>query len=151
MANYVGFSTIGANLPRTTNPPPGKNGGPPGGPIGNPIVSGKRYTLTDTQLVVRDLLNAFNIPQGQKPGQPSYGTKIWQFIFDQTTLDMQDALLEEVRRVCAQDPRIQLGYVKIFPEENGILIELQLAVTPFNEAQTLNVFFNTKTSSAGIA
>jgi len=149
MPNYIGFSTIGANLPKTTNPPPGKNGAP--GTINNPVISGRRYRLTDEQLVVRDLLNAFNIPQGQKVGQPQYGTKIWQFIFEPSTTDTQEAIVQEVRRVCTMDPRITVGYIKIFPQDNGMLIETQISISPFNQAQVLNVFFNSKTGSAGIA
>lgn len=146
MPNYVGFSTIGANLPRTTNPPPGKNGAP--GSITDPIISGRRYRMTDEQLVVRDLLNAFNIPLGQKVGQPGYGTKIWSFVFDPNTQDTQQLLEDEIRRVITADPRITIGYIKLYPQENGINVEIQLSVNPFNQAQLLNIFFNNKTNTA---
>jgi hypothetical protein len=149
MPNYIGFSTIGANRPRTTNPPPGKNGAP--GSITNSVNSGKKYRMTDEQLVVRDLLNAFNIPQGQKVGQPDYGTTIWSFVFEPNTQDVQAQLENEIRRIAAADPRLQLGYVKCFPQENGISVEVQLSINPFNQAQVLNVFFNSKTNSASIS
>lgn len=146
MPNYIGFSTIGSNLPKTTNPPPGINGAP--GSITNPINSGKKYRMTDEQLVVRDLLNALNIPQGQKVGQPEYGTTLWSFIFEPNTKDVQQQLQDEVRRVAAQDPRIQIGYLKCYPQENGILVELQVAINPFNQARVLSVFFNSQTNTA---
>lgn len=148
MANYIGFSTIGANLPRTINPPPGKNGAP--GSILNPVLSGRKFRLTDQQLVVRDFLNAINIPKGQKVGQPEYGTSLWAFIFEPNTQDVQDQLADEIRRIAAQDPRIQLGYVRCFPQENGILMEIQIAVSPFNQTDVINIFFNNATNSAAI-
>ena len=37
----------------------------------------KKFTLIDAELIKRDLLNAFNIRQGQLPGRPSYGTVLW--------------------------------------------------------------------------
>ena len=148
MPNYVGFSTIGANKPRTINPPPGKNGAP--GSITNPITSGRKFRLTDAQLVIRDFLNALNIPQGQKVGQPEYGTTLWSFVFEPNTSDVQQQLVDEIRRVAGQDPRLQLGYVRCYPQENGILLEIQCAVSPFNEADVLSIFFDSATNRANI-
>jgi hypothetical protein len=42
----------------------------------------KKFTLTDFALIKRDLLNAFNIRQGQLPGRPAYGTTLWDFLFE---------------------------------------------------------------------
>ena len=149
MPNYIGFSTIGANKPKTTNAPPGINGGPGG--IMDSLNTGRKFKLVDTPLVIRDFLNAVNIKQGQKVGQPEYGSKIWDFIFDPNTADLQTALDSELRRIISQDPRLQLGYIRIYPQENGILAELQLAVYPFNQAQLLSVFFNSNTNSASLS
>ena len=101
--------------------------------------------------MVRDLLNAFNIPKGQKVGQPEYGTSLWQFIFEPNTQDTQQAITEEINRIASADPRIQVGYVKCYPEENGVQIELQISVNPFNQATLLNIFFNSKTNVATLS
>jgi phage baseplate assembly protein W len=148
MPQYIGFSTVNANKPRTTNPPPGNNGGP--GSITDPIIPGRKYRVTDAPLVIRDFLNAINIRQGQKVGQPQYGSKIWDFVFDPNTRDTQAALETEVRRIIGLDPRLQIGYIRVYPQENGIMVEMQLAVFPFNQAQVLNVFFNSRTSKASV-
>ena len=42
----------------------------------------KKFTLTDFELIKRDLLNAFNIRQGQLPGRPGYGTVLWDYLFE---------------------------------------------------------------------
>ena len=55
MTTYIGFSTINQN---------------------------KKFTLTDYDLIQRDLLNAFSIRQGELPGRPGYGTVIWNFLFE---------------------------------------------------------------------
>ena len=57
----------------------------------------------------------------------------------------------ELRRIIGQDPRLQIGYIRIYPQENGILAEVQLAVYPFNQAQLLSVFFNSNTNSASLS
>lgn len=149
MPNYIGFSTINANKPRTTNPTPGINGAP--GSVTESISTGRKFRMTDEALVIRDFLNALNIKQGQKVGQPDYGSKIWDFIFEPNTSDVQSALETELKRIIGLDPRLQLGYCRIYPQENGILAEVQIAVYPFNQAQLLSVFFNSRTNSASIA
>lgn len=142
MPQYIGFSTKDACKPKSSNDvtAAGLDGGPGG--IRKGIVWGKKFRLLDAQLVVQDFINALNIPLGSKVGQPGYGTKLWSFIFEPNTADVQFQLENEIRRVASQDPRINLNFVKAFPKENGILIEIQLAVVPFNNPATLSIFFN---------
>ena len=124
MSTYVGFSTINANKARTVNPPPGIDGQANG--ITNPIVFGKKFKLTDEQLVIQDLVNALNIRKGEKVGQPSYGTTLWDFIFEPNT-------------------------VHAYPRENGILVEIPLSINPFNNGGDLALFFNSQTNTAAIS
>lgn len=146
MATYIGFSTKDSCKPKTTNGRIGNAGGVGG--IRQSIVLGKKYRITDEQLVLLDFINALNIPQGQKVGQPEYGTTLWSFIFEPNTADMQFKLEQEIKRVAALDPRIILNQVKAFPQENGILLEVELAIAPFNNAQTVNVFFSQTSGQA---
>ena len=148
MATYNGFSTINANKPRSTDLTPGTGGGY--GSTTQAVIPGKKFKLTNEQLVLQDFLNALNIQQGQKVGQPGYGTTVWSFIFEPNTADTQFQLQDEIRRVASSDPRIILNSVKAFPKENGILIEVELAIAPFNNAQLLSVFFNNLTNVAAI-
>lgn len=149
MPQYIGFSTINANRPKTTQAMPGYQGGV--GSLTNPIIPGKKFRLTDYNLVVQDLINALNIRQGEKVGQPEYGTTLWSFVFEPNVADVQIALEQEIRRVASLDPRINLNYVKAYTQENGILMEMQLSVLPFNQAQVLSIFFNSDTNNASIA
>jgi len=152
MAQYIGFSTIDARKPKTTNPIGLNTGGADGGPgsISKGIVYGKKFKLTDAQLVIQDFVNAMNIRMGEKVGQPSYGTKLWDFIFEPNTADIQLRIESEVKRIASLDPRLELNSVKSFPRETGILIELQVAVVPFRNPALLNIFFNSETNTASI-
>jgi len=100
--------------------------------------------------VVRDFVNALNIRQGEKVGQPQYGTTLWSFVFDPNTADVQFQLEDEIRRVASLDPRMILNSVKAYPQDLGILLEVELAVAPFNQASLLSVFFNSATNIAVI-
>ena len=148
MPTYIGFSTINANKPRSTNLPAGIAGGV--GSMVQPVIPGKKFRLVDQQLVIQDFINALNIQQGQKVGNPGYGTTLWSFVFEPNTLDVQNKLETEIRRVANQDPRMIVNTVSAYPQENGILIEVELAIAPFNNAEILSVFFNNQTNSAAI-
>lgn len=148
MPSYIGFSTITANKPRSTNLPTGPAGGT--GSMIDPVNIGNKFMLVDTPLVLQDFVNALNIPQGQKVGQPGYGTTLWSFVFEPNTADVQFRLEAEIRRLSVLDPRLLLNSVRAFPQENGILLELEIAVSPFNQTQFLNVFFNSSTNTAAI-
>ena len=97
---------------------------------------------------MRDFINALNIQQGQKVGKPEYGTTLWSFVFEPNTPDTQFQLENEIRRIANLDPRLVLNSVKAYPQENGILIELEMAIAPFNQAFLLNVFFDNATNNA---
>jgi len=148
MPQYIGFSTINANKPKTTNAPVGVDGGV--GSIVNGINVGKKFKLVDENLVVQDFINALNIRQGEKVGQPNYGTTLWDFVFEPNTPDVQFSLENEIRRVASLDPRLIIDFVRAYPQENGILLEVQLAIAPFNQALVLSVFFDSSTNTAAI-
>lgn len=144
MATYLGFSTRNANKPRSSNVRTGNNGG--FGSVTQPINPGKKYKLVDNPLVIQDFVNAFNIRQGQKVGQPGYGTTLWNFVFEQNDQLTQQRIQEEVQRVASLDPRIILNTVSVYPQDNGILIEVEIAIAPFNQAQLLSLFASINTN-----
>lgn len=148
MPTYVGFSTIDANKPKTTRAQPGVDGGT--GSILQPLVLGKKFRIVDAPLVLRDFVNALNIRKGEKVGQPGYGTDIWSYIFEPNDADTQFKIEEEIRRVASSDPRLLINDVKSFVQQNGILLEVEIAVQPFNDAEIINIFFNNATNLASL-
>jgi phage baseplate assembly protein W len=108
----------------------------------NTIDQYKKFTLVDFELIKRDLSNAFNIRQGQLPGRPGVGTILWDFVFENQDQVTQQKILEEVQRVVAQDPRISIVNTNVYPQQNGILIELEVQVVPSTDVQRLAVFFD---------
>lgn len=121
MPTFIGFNTIGQN---------------------------KKFTAVDFDLIKIDLLNAFNIRQGELPGRPEYGTVIWNYVFENQTTETQEAIYREIQRVCAGDPRIYISGIQAFPQENGILIQLGLAVVPSTTAEQLSIFFDQQQRTA---
>jgi phage baseplate assembly protein W len=121
MATFIGYSTIDRN---------------------------KQFTLIDDDLIKRDLLNAFNIRQGELVGRPGYGTIIWSFLFENQLPDTQQAIYDEVQRVAGGDPRIYIQNVYSYPQQNGMLIEIILQTVATTTAQQLSIFFDQTQRSA---
>lgn len=152
MPQYIGFSTINAREPRGTGDLGVTSTGETSSldRLSKKLQPGKKFRLLDEQLVIRDFLNALNIRQGEKVGQPDYGTTLWSFVFEPNTSDVQFKLQDEIRRVASLDPRLDLNEVRAFPSENGILIEIQVAIVPFNVPESINIFFDSDTNVASL-
>lgn len=114
----------------------------------NTVDQFKKFTLTDFELIKRDLLNAFNIRQGQLPGRPAYGTTIWSFVFEPQTQQVQNAIIAEVQRVAGNDPRLYINDIQSYPQDNGILIEIELTVVPSTTTERLALFFDQQQRNA---
>lgn len=103
----------------------------------------KKFTLVDLELIKRDLLNAFNIRQGQLVGRPQYGTNLWDFLFESQMTDTESAIQDEIQRVVGGDPRIFITQPpQLFPQDNGLLIQLDVQFIPSSEALRLSIFFD---------
>jgi len=108
----------------------------------------KKFTLTDYELAKRDLLNAFNIRQGQLPGRPAYGTILWEYLFENQIETVQQGIIQEVQRVAGGDPRIVINSVNIYPQQNGMLLEIELTYVSTSNAEILSIFFDQQTRNA---
>jgi phage baseplate assembly protein W len=108
----------------------------------------KKFTLVDFELIKRDLANALNIQQGELPGRPGYGTTIWSFVFENQTPETERGILAELQRVAGGDPRIYLSNASVYPQLNGILIEVAVQVVGSSTAERLAIFFDQETRRA---
>lgn len=114
----------------------------------NTINQFKKFTLTDFDLIQRDLLNAFSIRQGELPGRPGYGTTLYDFLFENQVEQISQQIRAEVQRVAGGDPRLTVNDIQVFPQENGILIQLQITVINTTNAEILSIFFDEQTRNA---
>jgi phage baseplate assembly protein W len=108
----------------------------------------KKFTLTDYELAKRDLLNAFSIRQGQLPGRPAYGTILWEYLFENQIETVQQGIIQEVQRVAGGDPRIVVNSVNVYPQQNGMLLEIELTYVSTSNAEILSIFFDQQTRNA---
>ena len=108
----------------------------------NTINQYKNYTLTDFDLIKRDLLNALNIRQGESLMRPLNGTNVWDYIFEPQSPETIRAIENEMQRVVDRDPRIQISTLNVFSQENGVLIELQVETVANTGVEDLIILFD---------
>jgi phage baseplate assembly protein W len=149
MTIYKGFSTQNVNSTRSINIPTGLVDYTTN--VGSSGVSSTKYSIVDDETVILDFLNALNIPQGSKPGKPSYGTNLWNFIFEPNDYETSTQLKEELIRVARLDPRIILNNVTIYAKDNGIVASIELAVSPANQVRDIAILFNQETNTASLS
>jgi len=123
MPTFIGFNTIGQN---------------------------KKFTLTDFELIKRDIANAFNIQQGQLPGRPAYGSNIWAYLFENQTSQNEALITQELTRIISGDPRVRLVDINLYAQDNGLRVELALQVVPSTTAERLAIFFDTTSQQAAL-
>jgi phage baseplate assembly protein W len=112
------------------------------------INQSKKFTLTDFELIKRDLYNALNISQGELPGRPGYGTIIWSYVFESQSPETERMILAELQRVAGGDPRLYISDAQVYPQNNGMLIELLVQVVASETAERLSIFFDQESRRA---
>jgi phage baseplate assembly protein W len=106
----------------------------------------KKFTVTDYELVKRDLLNMLSIREGELPGVPEYGTRMWNFIFESMSPDVERQIAREMDRIVKYDPRIKLNDVIISTFENTVNLELVVVINPNINPEVINVRFDENTN-----
>lgn len=114
----------------------------------NSINQYKNYTLTDFDLIKRDLLNALNIRQGESLMRPLNGTSVWNFIFEPQSPETISAIESEIQRVVGKDPRLQVSSLAVYSQENGVLVELQVETVAGVGVDTLIIQFDQESEFA---
>lgn len=101
-----------------------------------------KFKLYDLELIKQDILNHFHIRQGEKLENPSFGTIIWDILFEPLTPELQQAVEKNVTEIINYDPRVSVNNVKIDTYENGIQIEVVLTYLPYSISENLRLRFD---------
>jgi hypothetical protein len=67
---------------------------------------------------------------------------IWDYVFENQTQETERGITAEIQRVAGGDPRIFVSSIELFPQENGMLIQLEITVVPSTSAERLSIFFD---------
>lgn len=100
------------------------------------------FALYDFELIKQDLLNHFYTRQGERLMNPSFGTIIWDVLFEPLTPTIKDLIIQNVNEIVNYDPRVQAENVIVTSYDQGIQIECTLKYLPYNIQQTLQLQFD---------
>lgn len=106
------------------------------------LVSSKRHRLTDFELVKRDLQNHFSIRKGEKLMNPEFGTVIWDMLFEPLNEETKNVIIQDIKKIVANDPRIAATNVIVTQYDRGLQIELDLVYINTNQTNRLAVQFD---------
>lgn len=104
----------------------------------------ENFTLYDLNLIKQDLINHFHIRQGEKLNDPTFGTIIWDCIFEPMTDDLRLLIQKNVQDIINYDPRVRADSITITTYDTGIQIECELTYLPYNISEALQFRFDQK-------
>jgi phage baseplate assembly protein W len=100
------------------------------------------YALYDLELIKQDLLNQFHTRKGERLMNPTFGTVIWDNLFEPMTEDLKATIVENVNEIINYDPRLVAKNVTVTTYESGIQIECILQYLPYNIQQSMKLRFD---------
>lgn len=102
----------------------------------------KKYRLTDFELVKRDIQNHFSIRKGEKLMNPEFGTIIWDMLFEPLSDETKNLIIQDVKKIIANDPRVAANNVLITEFDRGIQIEIELIYISTSQVGTIIARFD---------
>lgn len=101
--------------------------------------AGEGKLVTGRDCYAQDILHALTTPKGSLLWHPSYGVDILRFLKMPNNLTNRLALEQEIRLTVEDDPRTQLGTVRLNIREWDMnIIHIKVTATPITEEHPLN-------------
>jgi phage baseplate assembly protein W len=104
--------------------------------------SSENFRLYDFELIKQDIINHFNVRQGERLMNPAFGCIIWALIFEPLTEQVKDIVLQNVNTIINYDPRVQAENVVVTAYDTGLQIQCILKYLPYNIQQNLQLKFD---------
>jgi phage baseplate assembly protein W len=101
MRTFVGYSTVGINNPQDTK-------------------------FTDLELIKRDLLNEFHTKKGERVMFPTFGSVVWDVLFEPMIESNKNKIIEDSIRIINDDGRVEFLQMDILETQNGIALIIQI-------------------------
>ena len=100
------------------------------------------YSMTNVDLVKRDILNQFATPMGSRVMLPGFGTNIYSYLFDPFDEYTKNVIIEDAVRVVQSDPRVQMVSIDVFQSDQTLTVAMVLLFVPNNITDSLFAIFS---------
>ena len=98
--------------------------------------------LYDFELIKQDILNQFNTRKGERVMNPTFGTIIWDLLFEPLTSTTKQQLADDINRILTSDPRATPTKINIVDEQYGFLIEITLVLNGTDISENMRLTFD---------
>lgn len=105
-------------------------------------LNAKKYSVTDFQLAKQDMINHFEIRRGEKLMNPTFGSIIWDMLFEPLTEDTKQIITNDITKIVSYDPRLAVQQVAVTEQDTGFLIEIILSYIPTDQTDTISLNFD---------
>ena len=107
----------------------------------------KGFKLYDIDLVKQDIINHFYIRKGEKLENPTFGTVIWDMIYEPFTEDTKNIISKDVEAIVNFDPRVNVTAVTVDSTEFGMRVVVEMVYLPFNISERMSFDFDKNTNT----
>jgi phage baseplate assembly protein W len=102
----------------------------------------KEFKIYDLALIKQDIVNHFHIRLGEKLENPSFGTIIWDVLYEPLTDNLKDVIVSNVTEIINYDKRVKVDRVTVDSFESGIQIECELTYLEYSISEKLRFQFD---------
>jgi len=107
---------------------------------------GGNFKLYDIELAKRDLLNEFYTRKGERLMSPTFGSIVWDLLFDPMTEETTELIKEDTLRIVTKDPRLELRDFAVTESEHSITVTVVLNYVPTATITELVAVFDRDTA-----
>ena len=112
---------------------------------------GKRtppYTEEGIELAKQDLLYAFLTRRGERVMRPSFGTIIFDLLFEPFDNTTKEAIYEDAERIISEDPRFDAIEIQARELEQTVRLDITLRYTPLDVVDSLAIEYDRQNTEA---
>ena len=100
------------------------------------------FKLYDIELAKRDLLNEFYTRKGERLMSPTFGSIIWDLLFDPMTEETVQLIRDDCQRIVTKDPRLEIKDIGVEESDHSITVTILLNYVPTATLTDLVAVFN---------
>lgn len=102
----------------------------------------KEFRLYDLALIKQDIVNHLHIRMGEKLENPTFGTIIWDVLYEPFTDALKEAIVTNVTNIVNYDPRVNVTGITVDTYESGIQVQCELTYLDYSISEYLQFNFD---------
>jgi len=106
------------------------------------VANPRGFNLFDLEIIKQDVINHFHIRKGEKLENPTFGTVIWDVLFEPFTEDLKELIIKDITEVINYDPRINVNSVTVDTYESGLQVDCSITYLPYSISETMRIKFD---------